>query len=44
MFKKKNWFYKDSLGPGGDKYSPAEILGTLAALLAVAALLIAILT
>lgn len=43
MFKKKSWFYKDNLGPGGDKYSPAEILGTITLIAAVAALFIALL-
>ena len=33
---KKLWFYRDVIGPIGNKFSPAEIVGTLAVCAAVA--------
>jgi hypothetical protein len=33
---KKLWFYRDTVGPIGNKFSPAEIVGTLAVLAGIA--------
>jgi hypothetical protein len=42
VFKKKLWFFKDSLGPAEAKYSPAEIAGTALVLIAFAVIVIAL--
>ena len=39
LFKKKSWWFKDEL-PGG--YSPAEVVGSIAVIAAIVALVVAL--